>query len=94
MMILKKIIAMPLLAAPGLLSAFVSFLVCVVSAVGLVACVILVLLALLLLIFGQTAGTLVLLVLAFLVSPFGLPAVAEWVSDGLHALRNTIQRWV
>ena len=92
MMILKKIIAMPLLAALGLLSAFVSFLVCVVSAVGLVACVILVVLALVLLVTGQTVGATVLLSLAFFASPFGLPAIAGWLADGLDSLRNAIRQ--
>ena len=91
-MLLRKILAAPLLVVLALLSAFVSFLICVVAAVGFVACVILVLLAFVLLITGQTVGAAVLLVLAFLVSPFGLPAIAGWLADGLDALSDAI-RW-
>ncbi len=94
MMLLRKILASPLLVVLALLSAFVSFLICVVVAVGFVACVILVLLAFVLLITGQTVGAAVLLVLAFLVSPFGLPAIAGWLADGLDALSDAIRRRV
>lgn len=80
-----------MLAVLALLSAFVSFLVCVVAAVGFAACVILVLLALVLLVTGQTVGAAVLLLPAFLVSPFGLPVVAGWLVDGLDWLRNAIR---
>ena len=94
MMLLRKILAAPLLVVLAPLSAFVSFLICVVAAVGFVACVILVLLAFVLLITGQTVGAAVLLVLAFLVSPFGLPAIAGWLADGLDALSDAIRRRV
>ena len=94
MMLLRKILAAPLLVVLALLSAFVSFLICVVVAMGFVACVILVLLAFVLLITGQTVGAAVLLVLAFLVSPFGVPAIAGWLADGLDALRDAIRRRV
>ena len=94
MMSLRKILAAPLLAVLALLSALVSFLVCVVAAIGFVACIILVLLALVSLITGQPMGAAVLLVLAFLVSPFGLPAIAGWLSDGLDALMDAIRRRV
>ena len=64
MIVLRKILAAPILIVLALLSAFVSFLVCVVAAVGFAACVILVLLALVLLVTGQAVGAAVLLVLA------------------------------
>ncbi len=57
-----------------------------------VACVILVLLALVLLVTGQAVGAAVLLVLAFLASPFGLPAIAAWLADGLDSLRDAIRQ--
>lgn len=45
------------------------------------ACAVLALLAVALFIGGQTLGGVVFLVLAFLVSPFGIPAVADWLMD-------------
>ena len=90
MIVLRKILAAPILIVLALLSAFVSFLVCVVAAVGFAACVILVLLVLL--VTGQAVGAAVLLVLAFLASPFGLPAIAAWLADGLDSLRDAIRQ--
>ena len=92
MIVLRKILAAPILIVLALLSAFVSFLVCVVAAVGFAACVILVRLALVLLATGQAVGAAVLLVLAFLASPFGLPAIAAWLADGLDSLRDAIRQ--
>lgn len=94
MMALRKILATPLLVVLALLSAFVNFLVCVVAAVGFAVCVILVLLALVLLVTGQAVGAAVLLVIAFLASPFGLPLITGWLADGLDELRDAIRRRV
>ena len=71
-MIVLKILAAPLVVALTLLVAIVSFLYCVASALCHIGCVVLTLLALVLFIGGQTLGGVVFLVLAFLVSPFGI----------------------
>ena len=56
--------------------------------------IVLTLLSLILFIGGQTVGGIVFLVLAFLVSPFGVPAIAAWLVVKLHwakfALRDFI----
>ncbi len=56
--------------------------------------IVLTLLSLILFIGGQTVGGIAFLVLAFLVSPFGVPAIAAWLVDKLHwakfALRDFI----
>ena len=56
--------------------------------------IVLTLLSLILFIGGQTVGGIVFLVLAFLISPFGVPAIAAWLVDKLHwakfALRDFI----
>ena len=49
------------------------------------------LLALVLFIGGQTLGGVVFLVLAFLVSPFGIPAIADWLMDRLYSLKYSLQ---
>ena len=46
--------------------------------------IVLTLLSLILFIGGQTVGGIAFLVLAFLVSPFGVPAIAAWLVDKLH----------
>lgn len=77
-MIVLKILAAPVMVALSLLAAMVTFLFCVASAVCELGCIVLTLLfSLILFIGGQTVGGIVFLVLAFLVSPFGVPAIAE-----------------
>ena len=80
-MIVLKILAAPVMVALSLLAATVTFLFCVASAVCELGCIVLTLLSLILFIGGQTVGGIVFLVLAFLVSPFGVPAIAEWLVD-------------
>ena len=75
-MIVFKILAAPFVVALTLLVAIVSLLYCVASAVCHIGCVVLTLLALVLFIEGQTLGGAVFLVLAFVVSLFGIPSIA------------------
>ncbi|MEI3330490.1 MAG: CD1845 family protein [Oscillospiraceae bacterium] len=79
-MIVLKILAAPVMVALSLLAAMVTFLFCVASAVCELGCIVLTLLSLILFIGGQTVGGIVFLVLAFLVSPFGvpLPSLSGW----------------
>ena len=51
------------------------------------ACVGLSLLAILCLLAGQTVGCIAMFVLAFLVSPFGLPALGGWLVERLHGVK-------
>ena len=78
-MIVLKILAAPFVVVLTVLAAVVSFLFCMATAVFVVACVVLTLLAVALFISGQTLGGIVFLVLAFLISPYGIPAIAEWL---------------
>ena len=57
------------------------------GAVCIVACVGLSLLAILCLLAGQTVGCIAMFVLAFLVSPFGLPALGGWLVERLHGVK-------
>ena len=50
-------------------------------------CVGLSLLAILCLLAGQTVGCIAMFVLAFLVSPFGLPALGGWLVERLHGVK-------
>ena len=76
--------------ALSLLAAMVTFLFCVASAVCELGCIVLTLLSLILFVGGQTVGGIVFLVLAFLVSPFGVPAIAEWLVDKLHSVKFAV----
>ena len=82
------------MVALTLLVAIVSFLYCVASALCHIGCVVLTLLALVLFIGGQTLGGVVFLVLAFLVSPFGVPAIAEWLVDRLHSAKFALRDFI
>ena len=93
-MIVLKILAAPVVVALTLLAAVVSFLFCVAGAVCVVGCVVLTLLALVLFIGGQTLGGVVFLVLAFLLSPFGIPAIADWLMDRLYSLKYSLQDFI
>ena len=87
-----KIIAAPFILALILAVAVLSFLSCVAGAVCVVACVGLSLLALLCLLAGQTTGCIAMFVLAFLVSPFGLPALGGWLVERLYGVK--LRRWI
>ena len=93
-MIVLKILAAPVMVALSLLAAMVTFLFCVASAVCELGCIVLTLLALVLFIGGQTLGGVVFLVLAFLVSPFGIPAIADWLMDRLYSLKYSLQDFI
>ena len=82
------------MVALSLLAAMVTFLFCVASAVCELGCIVLTLLALILFIGGQTVGGIVFLVLAFLVSPFGVPAIAEWLLDKLHSAKFALRDFI
>ena len=93
-MIVLKILAAPFVVVLTILAAVVSFLFCVAGAVCVVGCVVLTLLAVVLFIGGQTVGGIVFLVLAFLVSPFGVPAIAEWLADKLHTVKFALRDFI
>ena len=87
-MIVLKILAAPVMVALSLLAATVTFLFCVASAVCELGCIVLTLLSLILFIGGQTVGGIVFLVLAFLVSPFGV------LVDKLHSAKFALRDFI
>ena len=93
-MIILKILAAPFVVVLTLIVAIVSFLYCVASALCHIGCVVLTLLALVLFIGGQALGGVVFLVLAFLISPFGIPAIADWLMDRLYSLKYSLQSFI
>lgn len=97
-MIVLKILAAPFVVVLTILAAVVSFLFCVAGAVCVVGCVVgcvvLTLLAVVLFIGGQTLGGAVFLVLAFLVSPYGIPAIADWLVERLYSLNYALRDFI
>ena len=91
-MIVLKILAAPFAVVLTILAAVVSF--CVAGAVCVVGCVVLTLLAVVLFIGGQVLGGVVFLVLAFLVSPYGIPAIADWLVERLYSLNYALRDFI
>ena len=93
-MIVLKILAAPVMVALSLLTAMVTFLFCIASAVCELGCVVLTIISLVLFLGGQTVGGIVFLVLAFLISPFGIPAVTERLVDRLHSAKFALRDFI
>lgn len=92
--LLLKIAAAPVIAILALFVWFCTWLVCVSGAVlGLVSLLLCVCSAFLFL-SSSVAGGIIYLVLAFLASPFGLPAAALWLLDKVQGIQYLIQNTV
>ena len=88
---IMKIIEAPLVLALILAVAVLSFLSCIAGALCWLACTVFVLLAACGFFAGLHTGCIAMLVLAFLVSPFGLPAIGEWLLERLYGVKYALQ---
>ena len=86
-----KIIVAPFVLALILAVAVLSFLSCIAGACCGLACTVFVVLAACAFFAGLHTGCIVALVLAFLVSPFGLPAIGGWLLDRLYGVKYALQ---
>lgn len=93
-MLILRIIAAPVWLILALFSAFVGFLACVAAGICFVVSALLVLLAVVLFITGQFVGGIVLIVLAFLASPFGVPAVAGHIAGAVYTAKDALGRFI
>ena len=89
-----KIIVAPFVLVLILAVAVISFLSCIAGACCGLACAVFVLLAICGFFAGLETGCIAMLVLAFLVSPFGVPAIAEWLVDKLHSAKFTLRDFI
>ena len=90
-----KIAVAPIVAALALFVWFFTWLVCMSSVVlGLVSAVLFLLALAILLLTASVEGFIVYLILAFLVSPFGLPMAALWLLGKVQGARYFIQERV
>ena len=95
MRIIAKILAIPFILALTLVVAALSFLAALGGWLFSVAASILGLMGLLTLVMGWGAyAGIGLLVMAFLVSPYGIPAVADWFIDLLDSLNFSLKSFV
>ena len=86
-----KIIAAPFVRVLILAVAVISFLSCIAGVCCGLACMVFVLLTACAFFAGLHTGCIVALVLAFLVSPFGLPAIGNWLLDRLYGVKYALQ---
>ena len=88
MRILLKILCAPVVAVLAVAGWFFTFLLSVSAAVLGIAAVVL---GLFILILDSAVNGVIVLGVAFLISPYGLPMLAAWLIAQLHGLRYAIQ---
>ena len=93
-MIILKILAAPFVLMLTVVGAVMSFLIDTISALCVPISFVGILLALVLFISGHAGGGLVFLVIAFLISPYGIPAVADWLVDKLHDFNYSLRMFI
>ena len=94
MRFILKLIAAPFALLLMLVTALCSFVLFLSGKVLGVASGIAVLLAAALLIMGQTVGGIAWAVVAFIISPFGLPVVAEWLVGILDSAGSGLKAFI
>jgi len=94
MRLLLKILAAPAIALLMLVVAFCTFVLAVTGFVGGLLSVLITIGAALLFFAHQTAGGIAFLVIAFLVSPYGLPALAAWLVGKLDRAKYLLQDFI
>jgi hypothetical protein len=89
-----KILAAPAICLLALTVAVCSFLLMIAGFVGWVLCVLISIGGIVLLFTHHVGGGIAFLVIAFLVSPYGLPALFAWLVGKLNALRWLLKEFV
>jgi uncharacterized membrane protein len=94
MKILFKLIAVPFMLALTIIVPVLTFLFCyaatfleIVSGIG-------VLISVIMLFAGERFDGYVILALSFLISPLGIPAIAEWLIDRLNGLNYLLRDYI
>lgn len=95
MKIIGKIIAIPFAIVLTLFGAIIHFLFCFASSVLAVLSGVLGLLSITMFVTGCTLNNcLWVMAFAFLLSPFGIQAIAEWLMNGVDGLSNRLQLYI
>ena len=89
-----KIIAAPLVLALTIITPIFTFLFCYASVFLQIVSGLGVIISIAIFIAGSPLGCVVFLVLSFLISPFGLPAVAEWLIDKAYSLNYSLRDFI
>lgn len=94
MRILFKIIAMPFVVALSVLWAVLVFLFGVISGLLEIVCGLSVLVSIALFIMQNWTGGIVFMVVAFLISPLGLPLIADWLIELVACLNDALKGFI
>ncbi|MDL2234676.1 CD1845 family protein [Christensenellaceae bacterium OttesenSCG-928-L17] len=94
MRLLLKILAAPAMLLLALTVAFCTFLLSVAGFLSWILSVLVAVGAALLFISHQPMGGIAFLVIAFLISPYGLPALAAWVVGKLDGLKFSLRDFI
>lgn len=94
MKIIFKIIAVPFVVALTIVVPVLTFLFCYASTFLEITSGLGVLISVIMLFTGEKLGGCVFLILSFLISPFGIPAVAEWLIDRLNGLNYSLRDFI
>lgn len=92
--LILRILSAPLVLALTVISFFLAMLLAVSTRLLAVVSSLTGLLALLLFLSGNSTNGLIFLILAFAISPLGLPLIAEQLWKGLDSLRGVLWRFV
>jgi hypothetical protein len=94
MKILFKIIAVPFMVVLTIIVPVLTFLFCYVATFLEIVSGLGVLISVVLLFAGERLGGCVFLTLSFLISPLGIPALAEWMIDRLSGLNYLLRDYI
>ena len=94
MRLVFKVLAAPILLALTILPAFFSFVVSMSKVIFGILSGLMFIAALIMFIMGQTAGGIVFLAGGFLVSPYGLPALARGIVKILDSLKSGLKGFI
>ena len=94
MRLILKILAVPFALIFTVLAFFSAFVLGMSKIIFGIASGLVFIISVVLFITGETAGGIAFLVIAFLVSPYGLPALAEWLSGLLAGTGGRLQRFI
>ena len=94
MKLLIKIVAAPIMLLLVLVSAFCAFILAVTEILFWLLSVLVFIGTVVLFFSSQTAGGIAFLLIAFLISPYGFPALAAWLVSKLDSVKYFLQEFI
>jgi len=94
MRLIFKILAAPVVGVLTLAGAFFSFVLAVSGAILGIVSVIVFILAVIMMTVPNVAGGIAWMAVAFLISPFGLPRLAEWLVGKLDDINGALKDFI